>query len=118
MEDSGFYAGDWCNQNALDYFGTRKDLIKDVPMFSAGFLGLDMTNNTSKMFFNGWKNAMLQGAFKGSWADHRHDMTCASIIAKCHFDMDYVPLFTYLAYIGSGHQTPKETAVFHLKPTI
>jgi len=118
MEDSGHFAGQWCNENALNYFGVTKDEIKDVPMFTAGFLGLDLSRDIPRRFFNHWYNSMINGAFKGSWSDHRHDMTCGSVIAKCHFDMEYIPVCTYLAYIGASYPKPKETTIFHLKPTI
>lgn len=83
----------WCNDHALAYFGLTRAEAASIPLISSGVLGLDMANERSREFFAQWKNAMLAGAFKGAWTavpeegsgdryrGHRHDQTCASIIA-------------------------------------
>ena len=55
-----------------------------MPMFAAGYCGFDFKNGKAQEFFAEWKESMLNGCFRGSWTDHRHDMTCASIIAHKH----------------------------------
>ena len=83
----------WCNDNALAYFGLTREEAGAIPMISAGILGLDMANERSREFFAQWMAAMQAGAFNGSWTavpeegsgeryrGHRHDQVCASIIA-------------------------------------
>ena len=86
-----------------------------MPMFAAGYCGFDFTHGLAQEFFAEWKESMLNGCFKGSWSDHRHDMTCASIIANKH-DMvkDYSSGGQYFAYIGEVYGTPLPTVVGHL----
>lgn len=116
LEEAGHYAGQWANQRALDYFGLTKEEAMKMPMFSAGFCGFDFRNPISQEFFAEWKEAMLNGIFKGLWEDSRHDMTAGSIIAN---KQGLLPLYskggTFFAYIGEGFGTPKETVVAHLQ---
>lgn len=116
LEEAGHLAGSWCPQRVLDYFGITKEQAMQMPMFSAGFCGFDFTNPISVEFFAEWKESMLNGMFKGSWADHRHDMTCGSIIAN---KQGLLPLYSpggqFFAYVGPGFSQPKETVCFHLQ---
>lgn len=116
MEEAGHYAGTWAPQYVLDYFGITKEEAMNMPMFSAGFIGLDFTNPISVEFFDKWKAAMLAGMFKGDWVESRHDMTAGSIIAnQMGLTKLYSPGGQFFAYIGEGYSEPKETACFHLQ---
>lgn len=116
LEEAGHYAGQWANEQALNYFELTKEQAMQMPMFSAGYCGFDFRNPTSQEFFAEWKEAMLNGIFKGRWEDFRHDMTAGSIIAN---KQGLLPLYskggTFFAYIGEGFGTPKETVVCHLQ---
>lgn len=116
LEEAGHYAGQWAHDECLKYFGVSKEQAMKMPMFSAGFVGLDFRNNISREFFAEWKESMLNGMFKGLWENHRHDMTCGSIIANKH---GLLPLYskggTFFAYIGEGYGTPKDSVVFNLQ---
>jgi len=115
FEHCGFSVGQWCNKETLNYFGLTRDEAKQMPMFSAGFTGLDFTNPIAVEFFNRWKQSMLDGCFCGSWSDHRHDLTCGSIVAnQMNLVKDYSGGGDFFAYIGSGYNAPKETAICHL----
>lgn len=74
--DSGWPNSRWTNDAAKEYFGTNEG-----EMLSSGFLGLDLDNETAYRFFDLWTQAMRDGIFNGDWSNHRHDQTCASIIA-------------------------------------
>ena len=115
FEHAGHLAGHWCQQSTLDYFGITRDDAMKIPMFSAGLTGLDFEKKETISFFEKWKQSMIDGQFRGSWADHRHDMTCGSIIA---FQMGLTDRFSlpgdFFAYIGPGFNTPKETVIGHL----
>jgi hypothetical protein len=116
LEEAGHWAGTWSPQYVLDYFKITKDEAMKMPMFSAGFVGLDFRKEISREFFARWKNAMLAGMFKGSWSDHRHDMTVGSIIANQMGLVDrYSPGGQFFAYVGPGYSEPKPTACFHLR---
>lgn len=91
--ESGWQCDEWTNDSCLTYFGLTREEARDIPMISAGILGLSMDNAIAHEFFHEWKAAMLAGVFKGSWTaspsegsgdryrGHRHDQSCASIIA-------------------------------------
>lgn len=110
MEEAGHYVKDWCNQQTLDYFG----ITRDTPyiMFSAGLLGLDSNNPLALQFFDLWMKSAKAGHFKGEWKDHRHDMTCGSIIAQ-QLQMKYQRGASHLAYIGPGYSQPEAGVVFY-----
>lgn len=72
---SGWQNERWTNKEAKEYFGTS-----DGPMMATGCFGFGNSEMT-QYFMRQWRRAMLHGIFKGSHEDHRHDQTCASIIA-------------------------------------
>ena len=115
FEEAGHWAGSWCNEETLNYFGITREQAMTMPMFAAGYCGFDFKNGKAQEFFAEWKESMLNGCFRGSWTDHRHDMTCASIIAHKH-DMvkDYSSGGQFFAYIGEVYGTPLPTVVAHL----
>lgn len=115
MEEAGHWAGTWSNENALNYFSITRDEAMKMPMYSAGFSGFDFTNPIAIEFFNEWKQAMVDGIFKGEWSDFRHDMTCGSIIAnKIGLLSKFSSGGTFFGYVGEGYAKPKESTVFHL----
>lgn len=115
FEEAGHWAGAWSPQRVLDYFGITKEQAMQIPMFSGGYVGLDFRNPIAREFFAEWKEAMLNGMFKGSWDETRHDMVAGSIIAH---KRDLVKFYSsggnFFAYVGNGFSEPKESAVFHL----
>lgn len=115
FEEAGHLAGSWCNDRTLQYFNITREAANLMPMYSAGMTGIDFTNETASLFFDKWKQSMLDGQFCGSWKDHRHDMTCASIIAnQMGLASKYSSGGTYFAYSGPGYSAPAETVLFHL----
>ncbi len=116
MEQAGHYVGRWTNHHTRKHFKlTDQEAIQGeggFTMFSAGLLGLDMNTEVAKTFMNAWETSAKSGCFKGDWSDHRHDMTCASIIA-CRLNMKYQRGGSHLAYIGPGYSKPEEGVVFY-----
>lgn len=91
---SGWDCDQWTNDECLAHFGLTREQARDIPMISAGILGLNFGTELAREFFARWKNAMHAGCFKGAWTNpayveggemrnrgHRHDQSCASIIA-------------------------------------
>jgi len=116
MEEAGHLVGSWCPENVREYFKISRTSANNMPMFSAGFTGIDFTNPAGLKFFELWKKSMLDGMFKGSWANHRHDMTCGSIIANLHgYHKLYSPGGNFFAYAGPGYTAPNETVLFHVQ---
>lgn len=113
MEEAGHYVDRWCNAHAREYFKLQPH-EHNFTMFSAGMLGLDKTSEVAMLFFKQWKESALAGCFRGDWADHRHDMTCGSIIAQ-RLGMKYQRGGSHLSYIGPGYSTPETGSVFYLQ---
>lgn len=83
MQNSGWKVSQWSNDNCLAYFGITREEAEGMYMYGdAGLLGLNFDNKIANDFYNGWMKSCLAGAFVGSWKDHRHDMTCGSIVAN------------------------------------
>jgi len=99
----------------------------EIPLFSAGFMSLDRTSPMAMEFFYQWKKSMEAGMFIGDWSNvnktesqdarcqgHRHDLSCASIIAY-QLGMQLESGGTYMAYIGDVYGEPNKTVIFHAK---
>lgn len=112
MQYAGHLVGNWCNERTLKYFGITREEALQMPMYgNAGFLGLDLDNPIAKEFFDLWEKSMLDGQFIGSWQDHRHDMTCGSIIAN-KLGMKMVDSEQWLHY-APANQQPKSNVMLH-----
>lgn len=111
-QNSGHYLGTWCNDQTLTYFGlTREQANKMLMIGNAGFLGLDFSRPSSQTFFNTWREAMKAGMFKGSWDDHRHDMSCSS--AAWHgMGFEMVGGEEFLQYAGPYDQILNDSIIF------
>jgi len=116
-EEAGHWVGSWTNAFAMDYFKLTAEEAK-VPggmfMFSAGLLGLNKKSQLAMDFFNQWKASALAGCFRGDWSNHRHDMTCGSIIAQ-RLGMKYQRGGSHLSYIGPGYSAPEPGSVIYLQ---
>lgn len=76
FQDGGWKNSEWTNEKAINYFGTNEG-----DMIAACVLGINIENERTKEFFDIWRKSMEDGIFNGDWSNHRHDQTCASIIA-------------------------------------
>ena len=110
LVDCEFMCDEWTNDNCLNHFGLTREQAREIPMISGGILGLNMDFEIAREFFAQYKGAMEAGAFKGMWKDdekvegsgdrykgHRHDQSCASIIAH-RLGMKIHPFDTYDVY--------------------
>lgn len=83
MQEAGCFVGQWCNDFTLDYFNLSRDEAMTMPCYgNAGFLGFDWTSHVAESFLEAWEQSMRSGCFNGSWDNHRHDLTCGSILAN------------------------------------
>lgn len=116
MEEAGHYAGRWTNQYTRHYFNvTPEEMLQGpggITMFSAGLVGLNLKSEVAMQFLYEWEQSAKAGCFKGDWGDHRHDMTCASIIAS-RLGMKYQRGGNHLAYVGPGYSQPEAGVVFY-----
>lgn len=116
FEEAGHYAGRWTNQHTRNYFNvTPQEMFQGlggITMFSAGLLGLNLKSEIAMQFLYEWEESAKAGCFRGDWSDHRHDMTCASIIAT-RLGMKYHRGGSHLSYIGPGYSTPEPGSIFY-----
>jgi len=120
MSEAGHWVGTWTNDFTKAYFNLTEEEAK-VPggffMFSAGLTGLNKQSPVAMEFFRQWKESALAGCFKGDWSNHRHDMTCGSIIAQ-RLGMKYQRGGQHMSYIGNGYSAPEAGTVFHLQACV
>ncbi len=93
--DASLSVGQWCSDAALLTLGVDRESAFDIPMFSAGFMGLNLTDARSQQYLREWHARATDGTtFAGAWTNnnrqvsndprvlgHRHDMTAGSVIA-------------------------------------
>ena len=113
MQECGHLVGRWCNDTTLSYFGLTREQANEIPMFTAGCFGLNFRSEIAKEFFSQWQQAMKDGMFKGDWKDHRHDLTCGSIIAQ-KLGMKFKSESEFLDY-ASPDQHVNDTIVIKLQ---
>ena len=91
FELAGHWLGWWSTDAFLRHHKLSRDQAMTIPMFSAGFAGLDLRHPQSAEFLRRW-HAMAQDgvSFIGPWQDsgsdprykgHRHDMSAGSLLA-------------------------------------
>ncbi len=128
FEEAGHLAGTWTKDSVLSKMGYTRDRAMGIPMFSAGFVGLNFKNLMGVEFLKKWHEYACDGdSFIGTWdnkhgqmsADprckgHRHDMSVASILAWM-LGMKLGTAGTFLAYRGPGYGEPKQTVVAYLQ---
>jgi len=125
MEEAGHYCGTWTNDKTLNYFDITRDQAMNMTMYSAGFTGLDFTNVIAREFFGKWTATM--SFFNGQWNNlaeteskdkrcqgHRHDMSCASIIAN-QLGMKYQSGGSYFQYAAPDDIKLKESVIFYVQ---
>lgn len=117
---SGWQCDQWTNDNCLNYFGLSREEAREIPMISGGILGINITTEIGREFFARYAAAMEVGAFKGSWTatpeegsgdryrGHRHDQSCASIIAH-QLGMKIHPEQVYDYY--ASHEMPETVEI-------
>lgn len=113
FQDIGFTLDQWCNDFALSYFSLTRQEAKDIKLIgNAGFLGIDFSKQKGHDFFNKWKESMEAGCFKGSWDNHRHDLSCSSAIIH---QMGIANLMksrdSWLQYAGIFDETLNDTII-------
>lgn len=112
MQEAGHWVRDWCKPKTKEWFDLKPEEEATFKMFSPGLLGLDFNNPDAQLWFSAWKISALNGHFKGSWTNHRHDMTCGSIIAQ-RMGFEYERGGSLMAYIGPGYAEPEPGVVVY-----
>lgn len=84
--------GHWCTDAFLQHHGLSRNVAMSIPMFSAGFMGLDLRQPKSEQYLYSWLEMSKDGvSFIGPhsgtcddprYKGHRHDMSAASLLAE------------------------------------
>jgi hypothetical protein len=123
MQEAGAWVGNWASDSVLKYFDITRDKAMEIPMYSAGYTGLNLYNKDVVSFFEEWKNCLFEGLFNGRWDNNdktesddvrcfgsRHDMTIASILAQ-KMGFKYQSGNNYIEYGAPEEQPKNETIV-------
>lgn len=94
QHDVSWSCGMWANDKALDYFNVSRDDAMNIPSVYACVMGFDFKHPMTSKFLARWKDALDAGCFRGNWTNksntesqdprcrgHRHDQTCAELVA-------------------------------------
>jgi hypothetical protein len=94
LQRDGWWCGQWVNDNCLKYFGITRDEAMTIPNIYASIMAFDFRNPIASEFLSRWKKACFDGAFRGKAKNdtksesqdprclgHRHDQSCAELIA-------------------------------------
>jgi hypothetical protein len=94
LQADGWKTGQWANDKSLQYFGITRDEAMQIQNIYACIMAFDFRHPKTFTFFRKWKSACLEGVFRGRHKNdartesndercmgHRHDQTCAEIIA-------------------------------------
>jgi hypothetical protein len=94
LQKDGWCVGEWANDKSLKAFNFTRDEMMDKSNIYACIIGFDFTQDITNTFFNLWKKAYENNLFEGTHTNknnensldprckgHRHDQTCAELIA-------------------------------------
>jgi hypothetical protein len=125
-------AGQWLGWYVTDAFlaknGLSRDAAMTIPMFTAGFTGLDLRQPKAIEFLEKWRGMSQDGvSFLGPWNNHdcacsqdprckghRHDMSAASLLAH-RMGMELQPCPTFLVYSAYLTGPPPESVCFYCR---
>lgn len=92
---SGHTVNQWINDETLEKFGMTREDASMMLLYMGGIFGLNMENAKAEVFLEEMEECVAQGMFRGSWANHRHDMSCGSVVA-CKLGMPLQPSNKFL----------------------
>lgn len=104
--------GQWANDNCLEHFNVSREEMLKISNIQAGLIAFDFNTSTANEFLNMWIDCGKRGLFIGKWHNrdkteskdirclgHRHDQTCAELVA---YKLGVKPLVSVLVkYVES-----------------
>ena len=94
LQRDGWWCGQWANDKTLNYFNKSRDDAMNIPNIYACIMAFDFRTNIARTFLDEFINCEKLGLFKGLHHNrnhtessdvrclgHRHDQTCAELIA-------------------------------------
>jgi hypothetical protein len=97
FDNIGHPLGKWANDKSLEHFNVSREEAKDIKMIMACCMGFKVSNLTAARFLDDYIG-LADKLYPGSWTDHRHDQTVASLIIH-EYGMDIIKgQDTFFAY--------------------
>ena len=109
LSEGGWKTGQWANDRSLNYFNISRDEAFKIPNIQAGLIAFDFTHKIANDFLDMWIECGKRGLFIGKWDNnlkteslddrclgHRHDQTCAELIAN---KLEIKPLGSAIKYL-------------------
>lgn len=119
LANDGTPCGMFSNDKALAHYNVTRDEAMNIKTIWACFMGFDFRNPRTQFFFDKWREARAAGLFRGRHVNtdktesedprckgHRHDQTCAELIAHTYgFPLSrgvlhYDPAYTHRYFTG------------------
>jgi len=95
LQEDGHAMGSWANDRALNHFNLTRDEAMKLKTVYACVMAFDFRHPKTKEFLYRMKDCAEKGLFKGKWKNdeltesqdprcngHRHDQTCAELVAR------------------------------------
>lgn len=121
LASDGAPCGRFANDKSIAYYNVSRDDAMKITNIWACFMAFDFRNPQTHFFFDKWKEALQAGLFRGKHTNtdqtestdercvgHRHDQTCAELIAHTYgFPLSkavlhYEPQYTHRYFTGRG----------------
>lgn len=126
FQDSGFFANQYINDKALEYFGITREQAREIKLIgNAGLLGLNLELHLPNVFLQRWEQAMLDKIFVGKWNNddktesnssecegHRHDMVSGIILHQLSVSDLMKPKDEWLQYATEFQETANNSIIF------
>lgn len=126
FQDAGFYASEYINDMALNYFGITREQAREIKLIgNAGMLGLNFDMGRPNVFFQKWEQSMRDGIWIGKWDNndktesdseeckgHRHDMVSGIILHQMGLSELMKPGDTWLQYAGIFDETLNDSIIW------
>lgn len=94
LAEDGWKTGMFANDKSLQHYNISRDEAMNITSIWACFMGFDFRKPVTHLFISKWKEALQSGLFRGKHHNHnltesqdprckghRHDQTCAELIA-------------------------------------
>lgn len=76
----GWKVGEWCNDQAKELLAITDEEL-EAPLMEGKIIGINFHSRVANEWLDAWTAAAQSGAFRGSWDNHRHDITCGAVLA-------------------------------------
>jgi hypothetical protein len=128
LQEDGWKCGMWANDHSLAYFGVSRDDAMTIPSIYACTMAFDFRHPTAHQFLARWKDALDAGCFRGNWTNatntesqdprcrgHRHDQTCAELVAH-EMKLPLQPLVLNVYLYSPKYGRPSPSSVHQTSP--